>query len=74
MGQSARISKDETYLLQIAADLLKQMTEIKKLRAAVQLAQARRFTNQRRRLSRMQRYVLQGTVARASEALRPERY
>ena len=74
MGQSARISNDEKYLLQIAADLLKQMTEIEKLRAAVQLAEARRFTCQRRRPSRMQRYVPQGTVAGTSEALRPSRY
>jgi hypothetical protein len=71
MGQSVRISKDEEYLSQIAADLLKQMTKLEKLRAAVQLAEARRRTSQRRRPSRMQRYVQQGTVARTSEALRP---
>jgi hypothetical protein len=41
MGQSVRISKNHDVILQhIEADLLRRMGEIKKLREAVQLAEA----------------------------------
>jgi hypothetical protein len=46
MGPNVRISKDELHLFQIAADLLKQMTELEKLREAVRLAESAKALHQ----------------------------
>ncbi len=49
MGQNVRSSKDEQYLFQIADDFLKRVTELEKLREAVQLAEAAKRRNSKRR-------------------------
>jgi hypothetical protein len=58
MGQTVRVS-GERHLFQIAANLLNQMTELEKLREAVQLAETARALHQSeaRRRPRINRKV-----------------